>query len=437
MKRRTKRKKRPTERGWLRRKMYAEGEVWLFCYYVPRAGGKPVENSKLIGLVRDFPVEEVAWEEVDRRGYRKLLHPVLSIRPTFGELAQHWRVNELKRNGPLSRRASETIATHESMLDGYILPRWADVCAVDITPPLIEAWFEELATTPVGRQFRNRQAAPKGYNPKPLEWPSVQKIKSGMSLVYAHALRHNLIEGGQAVNPFRHPKREGGVRCITVSDYEATIVTPEQMILILDFLNTPTTQMEWTIALLLATTALRPEEGFGLKWQDVDFDGEQINLQRAWSKGEETRGKNERALVPVPMHAVLAGFLLEWRHQSPYAKDEDWLFPSLSLRGKVPRAASTAAQDYLRPAAVYARVIEKGSSKRFGWHNLRHSLAEFLAGEVDPAVTMKTLRHRRLSTTLERYTHRIADKQKAAQGLYLKAIGKSKTAKRNSAKNAR
>jgi len=37
--------------GWLRRRMYADGETWLLCYYVPRPGMKPKENSKRIGLV--------------------------------------------------------------------------------------------------------------------------------------------------------------------------------------------------------------------------------------------------------------------------------------------------------------------------------------------------------------------------------------------------
>jgi integrase len=209
------------------------------------------------------------------------------------------------------------------------------------------------------------------------------------------------------------------------------------MMLILEYLNTETTQMEWAIALLLAATALRPEEGFGIKWRDFDFKKGQINLRRAWSKGEETGGKNIGALVPVPIHAVLAGFLLEWRRQSPYPEDDNWVFPSLTLRGVVPRSASTAAQDYLRPAAVYAGVIEEGSSKRFGWHNLRHSLAEFLAGEVDSAITMKILRHRKISTTLQHYTHSVHEKQKAAQGLYLKAIGKTNAPKRKPQGRAR
>jgi hypothetical protein len=56
---------------------------------------------------------------------------------------------------------------------------------------------------------------------------------------------------------------------------------------------------------------------------------------------------------------------------------------------------------------------------------LRLSLAEFLAGEVDPVVTMKMLQHKRLATTAEIYIHHVTKKQQAAQGLFLKAIGKN------------
>jgi integrase len=407
--------------GWLRRKTYVDGEVWLFCFDVPRPGERPAENSRVIGLVSDFPRKADARREAQRLGFWKLLDPELSISPTFGELAQHFRIGELKRNGPLSRRAAETVDTHESVLDGYILARWASVRALDMTVPMVEEWFEELAEKATGRTYNDGKQAPSGYVAKPLEWTSIQKIRSTMSLVFTNALRHRLLTGGQEINPLRSPKH-GGARCISVSDYEATVVTPEQMMLILEFLNTETTQMEWTMALLHACTAVRPEEGFALKWSDIDWENHVIHLRRAWSKGKVTNGKNSSALVPIAMDPVLARFLLEWRRESPYADDDDWLFPSLTLKGEVPRSASIAAQDYLRPAAVYAGVIKEGSKKRFGWHNLRHSLATFLAGRVDPAITMKILRHRRIATTLELYTHRSQDKELSAQGLFMKEL---------------
>jgi len=141
-------------------------------------------------------------------------------------------------------------------------------------------------------------------------------------------------------------------------------------------------------------------------------------------QGEETEGKNKHSIVPVAMHPVLPAYLLQWREQSLYPADSDWIFPSLKLKGEKPLTASSAGQDYLRPAAVKAGVVQKGTSKRLGWHNLRHSLATFLSGEVDPAVTMKMLRHKRLATTMEIYTHRVNSQQQAAQGLFLEAIGR-------------
>jgi hypothetical protein len=57
-------------KGWLRRRIYAEGEVWLFCFYICRSTDKKrVENYEIIGLVRDFPSEAEAWLETGRLGY--------------------------------------------------------------------------------------------------------------------------------------------------------------------------------------------------------------------------------------------------------------------------------------------------------------------------------------------------------------------------------
>lgn len=409
--------------GWLRKKLYASGETWLYCYYTRRPNdNKNVEHSKGVGLVANFPTEEDAWKEVERIGYKQLIDKKVPINPTFGELAEHWRDNALKKTAGIGSRAPETIDVHLSNLDGYVLPRWGDIKALDITPPDVEAWFDALNTEPQTKTLPEGKEPPKGCKPKPLAWGTIQKLKSVMSLIFAHSLRNRLLPIAVESNPFRDAVELGGVRCCCTSDYEATVVTPEQMFLLLNVLDEPETQMEWMMALVHAATALRGEEGFGLKWSDIEWEKGQIRVRRAWSKGRQTKGKNDHSMSVVAMHPALAAFLKQWREVSLYPGDGDWVFPSLKLKGRKPRAASSAAQDYLRPAAVKAGIIEEGSSKRFGWHNLRHSLATFLAGEVDVAVTMKMLRHKRLPTTMEYYTHRVSSKQQAAQGLFLNAI---------------
>ena len=98
------------------------------------------------------------------------------------------------------------------------------------------------------------------------------------------------------------------------------------------------------------------------------------------------------------------------------------MFPSTKEKGRIPRVATCCSQDYLRPAAVKAGVISQGYKGRFGWHNLRHSLATFMASNADLKTTQSILRHKKISTTAEIYAHAVQDNQVAAQGQYLAAI---------------
>jgi integrase len=82
--------------------------------------------------------------------------------------------------------------------------------------------------------------------------------------------------------------------------------------------------------------------------------------------------------------------------------------------------------DHLRPAAITTGVqIEKG--QRFGLHNLRHSLSNWLVNKakVEPKTVQGILRHSRIQTTLDLYTQQDSDETRAAQGAFLTAIGLS------------
>jgi len=80
-------------------------------------------------------------------------------------------------------------------------------------------------------------------------------------------------------------------------------------------------------------------------------------------------------------------------------------------------------QDHLRPAAVAAGVLAEGDSRRFGFHNLRHSLASFLVrSRTDPKTVQALLRHSDVKTTLQLYAHSVSEDRLAAQGQMLGAI---------------
>ncbi len=391
-------------KGSVIQKQRANGMTWIFRFQTTRpSDGKRVENTKPIGLVKDLGASEAAaWREVGRLG--------LDIEPnhstnqtTFRDLVEHFRNVELRKLRGVRVKAAETVSTHEILLDRWILPRWGETLLTDIKSLAIEAWFESL------------------INPGGLKWPSVVKIKSIMNQVFAHAQRYELIpatigQDGRPTNPVLLARTE------SASEYEAIAVSPEQMITILAELDFLETRLEWALALLHAATALRPEEAFGLKWTDVDWKKNLINIRRGWSKGKETAGKNRISMTQVAMHPALAEALQQWRRETVYGRDSDWIFASRRAKGKKPRSAGVAAQDYLRPAAVKAGVIDAEYRGRFGWHNLRHSLATFLAdNDVSLSVIQRMLRHSKPTTTAI-YTHRTNGVQMAAQAKFLDAI---------------
>ena len=107
-------------------------------------------------------------------------------------------------------------------------------------------------------------------------------------------------------------------------------MNPQQAFEIL--LNIP--EPRRTLVLTDAATALRVSEILGLMWMDLDLSDQVIEVNRAYVWAQFKVPKSKASKAPVPMHPVLAGFLMAWRERTPYAKDDDYVFPSFRLKGK-------------------------------------------------------------------------------------------------------
>jgi len=96
----------------------------------------------------------------------------------------------------------------------------------------------------------------------------------------------------------------------------------------------------------------------------------------------------------------------------------------MRAKGRKPLYASTFVADHLRPAAKTAGVLI-AEGQRFGLHNLRHSLSNWLVNKakVQPKTVQGILRHSKIQTTLDLYTQEDSDETRAAQGEFLSAVG--------------
>ena len=394
------------QRGWLKKKRRTHGETWvLFFRKTRKSDGKRIENKVPIGLVKDFPEKNQAWAEVETMHLR--INEVNSRRGiTFGDLAQHYAEHELVDNTEsIHAKAHTTVRAYERVLRNRLLPRWGNRIALSIEPLEVEQWLKDLKRD---KKFAN---------------PTLDKTRRVMSLIYRHGQRYGLIPRNLESNPMRF------VRCRTTSGYEAMILTPEQAYAVLLNLHEP----ERTLTLLASGTGLRISECLGLQWQDVSFADAMIHVRRTWTCGRVGLPKSKASKGPVPLHPLLAKFILLWRAKTQYSQPCDWVFPSFRLKGKQPRVANMLVEDHLRPAAVKAGILSSHRNvrgllvdddpRRFGFHNLRHSLASFLIRiRTDPKTVQTLLRHSDVKLTLQFYTHAVSRDRMAAAGKMLAAI---------------
>ena len=384
------------QRGWLKKEHRKQGETWMLHFRTVReSDGKRVENKIPIGLVKELPSKESAWRAVEKQ-HLHINQTDFRARVTCADLADHYMKHELgEQTESVSPKAHSTIGGYQRVLHNRLLPRWGSRTALGIEPLEIENWL---------RAIKREES---------LENPTLDKIRRVMSLIYKHGQRYGLIPRNQESNPLTF------VRCKTQSDYEAVILTPEQAFAVL--LNLP--EPERTLTLLAAGTGLRISECLGLQWQDVSFAESLIHVRRTWVWGEVGLPKSRASQAPVPLHPLLAEFMQSWRQQTVYAEQSDWVFPSLKLKGKQPRVPNMLVSDHLRPAAVKAGVIAEDWDGRFGFHNLRHSLASYLVRtKTDPKTVQALLRHSDVKTTLQLYSHSVSEDRMTAQGAMLQAI---------------
>src|SRR5271155_4459534 len=144
------------------------------------------------------------------------------------------------------------------------------------------------------------------------------------------------------------------------------------------------------MVLLIGSTGLRRSEMIALTWSDLNKRTMEVNVLRSCVRNRIGKTKTDASCRPVPLHPVVLHALLEWRQQSSYAADLDFLFPSMRFKGTKPLSPDSILEKSVRPALARIGVV----GKRIGWHSFRHSLATNLrALGVDIKVAQELMRH--------------------------------------------
>jgi len=362
-------------------------DVWQFRWADRGACGKRIYRKRVIGTVYQYPEADSARKAVT--GLLREISPNplqrSSLPMTISELCDHFVQRELTNDN--TWRSYSTKKAYKAYLKRWIVPHWGTAPLSEVRTMGVESWLRRL----------------------PLAKSSCAKIRGLLSVLFNHACRYEFFDR----NPIRLV-RQGAKRRSTPS-----VLAPVEIRLLLSGLGL----RERALVLLAASTGLRQSELFGLKWGDIDFAQNTMNVMRSIVCGVVGPCKTESSQKPMPVHPIILQTLSEWRQVCRYNKPDHWVFASRQHRGRKPIWGQAVLRRYVRPAASKA-----GIQKRFGWHTFRHTFSTLLRSVgTEFKVMQELLRHSSLRSTLDVYTQAISPAKHAAQAAVLDLVFASET----------
>ena len=391
--------------------------VWMFSWFHIMPTGRRVRRKRQVGTLDQYKTEATAERAV--RSWRLAINSneVNAFSGiTMQDLIDHFRMKELDSSVEQGR-AWSTRNRYETYLTKWIEPRWGKHELAGIKTPMVEEWLEQLqplkrvppAASPEQGQAKNK---------KPLAPGTKAKIRNIMGVLFNHAMRWEFTDR----NPIKGLTRGAGVRQSSKRVSVPDILDISEMQGILAELL----PRDRTLVLLSMVTGLRRGELTGLKWQDIDFENLQIDVQRSVVDQVVGRCKTEASQKPVPIDEYTMGDLLTWFRETPFREPEDWVFATNSRRagkkrGKQPLWLSTVMRYHIDPV-----VRRLGIRKRVGWHTFRRTYATLLkANGEDVKVVQELLRHGSSRVTLDIYAQAQMPAKRAAQQKVVAMVRKS------------
>jgi integrase len=349
-------------------------DVWVFRWY-ENSLGKRIYKKQIIGNVTKLRNRREA--EKIAIALRSSINAEVGTPKSVCDLAAHYRLHELTGE----RKAFSTIENHRLLFNRYIEPRWGSRRLGTVRTMEVEDWLHSLPLAPASKA----------------------KLKCLMAVLYNNAIRHEWL----TFNPISR------VRTSQKRLQDREVLAPEEFQELVQQLSV----RDRAMVLLIGSTGLRRSEMIALTWSDLNLRTMEVNVLRSCVRNRIGKTKTEASCRPVPLHPLVLNALLEWRQQSSYAADLDFLFPSVRFKGTKPLSPDSILEKSVRPALARIGVV----GKRIGWHSFRHSLATNLrALGVDIKVAQELMRHASCRTTLDVYT-RAVDQQKRAASL--KVVG--------------
>ena len=196
------------------------------------------------------------------------------------------------------------------------------------------------------------------------------------------------------------------------SYYEIQVLTEEQAKVLLDAAKGHSLEALWVMAL---TTGMRRGELLALKWQDIDFTHDTVQVRRIFTRAPgnryiESEPKTEKSRRSILLAPITTDILKQHRARQLAAKADAGRF--WEERNLV---FCTSLGTPLNPSKVLERfktLLKRAGLPIIRFHDLRHSAASMLlAMRVHPKIVQELLGHNQISMTMDIYSHLLPSMQ--------------------------
>ena len=338
----------------------------------------------------------IRLQEQARRG------PVVTKQPNLSQYLNYW-LDEVVKPG-LKPKTASTYKLHARL---YLIPLLGDKRLDKLDVQSVRGFFNKLATMcqcctqgkDAARPEKLRRCCARGECcHQALSKRTIHDVRA----VLRSALSNAVIEERISRNPAALVKlpavKRRKVKPWSVEEARTFLVSAREA-------GDPF----YAAYVLILVLGLRRGEALGLSWKDVDLDAGELTpvhgLQRI--NGVlllgEVKTEDSESLLPLPDICLTA---LELRkaaqHEDRLALDARW--PDDERLVFTTRTGSPI--DPRNFARSFDRRCRHAGVRRIRVHDTRHTCASLLAAlDVHPRVAMQILRHSKIDTTMEIYTH--------------------------------
>lgn len=330
--------------------------------------------------------------------------PVTSRRPaTLGSYLEEWLGKTLSARVAAGRLSPDTLESYRTLTRLHIVPHLGDVRLDQLTPATLREWITLLLAKPRSQPRRPRAGEPAA---------EIARL-SPRTVTLVHAvLRAALNDGLRDEVP---GLRRNTAELVSPPAKAASSARPLDLAALTPVLAAMEAHRWRALWLTYLALGLRKGEALGLAWSDVDFDAGLITIRRSLRRRGgvlvdgpvKTPASAAAVPVPDPLVAVLARHRAD--QQSARKSAVVWLDP-----GRVFTTATGGPIDPRNVNTEWTKVCAAAGIAPIRPHDLRHSMATFaLRQGVDLKTIQTMLRHTRLATTADLYTHVLHDVQRS------------------------